>query len=35
MVVRTRDGDAKTLDPGWDKKGLAKFVAEVKREYRL
>ncbi len=35
MVVRTRDGGTDTLDPGWDKKGLAKFVAEVKREYQL
>ena len=35
MVVRTSDGSTETLDPGWDKKGLAKFVAEVKREYQL
>ena len=35
MVVRTGDGGTDTLDPGWDKKGLAKFVAGVKREYQL
>lgn len=35
MVVRTRDGGTDTLDPGWDKKGLAKFVAGVKHEYQV
>lgn len=35
MVVRTRDGGTDTLDPGWDKKGLAKFVGEVKQKYQL
>lgn len=35
MVVRTRDGGTHTLDPGWDKKGLAKFVAGVKHEYQV
>jgi|GEM_PF-3457728 len=35
MVVRTHDGTAHSLDAGWDKKGLAKFVGEVKQKYQL
>ena len=35
MVVRTRDGGTDTLDAGWDKKGLGKFVGEVKQKYQL
>lgn len=34
MIVRTGSGDLHTLDAGWDKKGLAKFVADVKQKYR-
>lgn len=35
MVVQTHDGDTYTLDPSWDKHGLAMFVRQVKRKYRL
>lgn len=35
MVVQTSDGSTHTLDAGWDKKGLSKFVNEVKGEYQL
>ena len=35
MTVRTHDGTAHSLDAGWDKKGLGKFVGEVKQKYQL
>lgn len=35
MTVRTHDGTAHSLDAGWDKKGLRKFVGEVKQKYQL